>query len=279
MKALPFKVPKPENTFLKYQEDVGSNFYDQFHQHEEIQISLIQNGSGILMVGDSIHNYNRDDIFILGSKLPHVFIDDENLGAVKMISMFFNVNDNEAKLFELEELNKILTFLKSTKNGLKIESGHKKAKELILGFKGKNKFQTFISFLSLLEALRLSTKSTLSKDILNTSYSNLQGQRMQRVINYTFENYKNEISLDSISNIANLSKNAFCKYFKKHTNKSYISFINELRTNYASKQLLTKPEALIVEIAEASGFNNLSNFNRQFKKYYGQTPKELRATL
>lgn len=73
MKVLPFKISKSEKDALIYQEDTGVAFYEQLHQHEEIQISYIVKGSGTLIVGDSISVFNENDIIVIGENLPHVF--------------------------------------------------------------------------------------------------------------------------------------------------------------------------------------------------------------
>ena len=77
MKVLPFKIPKPENNALIYQEDVALVLYDKLHQHDEIQLSFIEKGNGTLLVGDKISSYTENDIFIIGSNLPHAFKSDK----------------------------------------------------------------------------------------------------------------------------------------------------------------------------------------------------------
>jgi transcriptional regulator GlxA family with amidase domain len=73
-----------------------------------------------------------------------------------------------------------------------------------------------------------------------------------------------------------MTKNAFCKYFKKRTNKTYVTFLNEIRVEHATRLLEKHVDLPIVEIAELSGFNNLSNFNRQYKKVKGYIPSFVR---
>ena len=101
---------------------------------------------------------------------------------------------------------------------------------------------------------------------------------MRDVFEYTMNNFENEISLHTISSIGNMTKNAFCKYFKKRTNKTYVSFLNELRIEHASKLLMSKKDLSITEIAERTGFNNMSNFNRQFKALKFVSPSEFKSS-
>jgi AraC-like DNA-binding protein len=91
--------------------------------------------------------------------------------------------------------------------------------------------------------------------------------------------FQKEITLDTISQEAAMTKNAFCKYFKKRTNKTYMTFLNELRIEEASKLLQVQKDLSITEIAEACGFQNISNFNRKFRRIKGKTPRDFRKIL
>ena len=102
---------------------------------------------------------------------------------------------------------------------------------------------------------------------------------MSAVLEFTMNHFQQEISLSTISQEAAMTKNAFCKYFKKRTNKTYITFLNELRIEEASKLLQVEKDLSITEIAEACGFQNISNFNRKFKQIKGQTPRDFRKSL
>jgi len=101
---------------------------------------------------------------------------------------------------------------------------------------------------------------------------------MQDVFEFTMTNYRQEISLEKISNVANMTKNAFCKYFKKRTNKTYFRFLNELRIEHACKLVVSNNDFTLAEIAYKSGYKNISNFNRQFKALKKKSPSEFRKT-
>ena len=95
MKVYPFKIPKPELDALIFQEDMDSAFYDQLHEHEEIQISIIIEGQGTLIVGDTVHDYKKDDVLIIGSRLPHVFKSDLiSQNSSHMLTLFFTKNSS-----------------------------------------------------------------------------------------------------------------------------------------------------------------------------------------
>ena len=276
MKVLPFKIPKPEHDALVYQEDCEFVFYDKFHQHEEIQVSYIQEGEGTLIVGDTINYYKKGDVLVIGSNLPNVFKSDlSNNSKSHMLTLFFTKDAFGDGFFELEELNELNSFFKRTENGFKTT-----ANSILIDFfselKSSSKLQRFIILLEILKALSKIKKKPLSTFIYEKQYTDLEGKRMSSVMEYSMNNYNSDISLDTIATVAAMTRNAFCKYFKKRTNKTYFRFLNELRVENASKLLLINNDLSIAEIADKSGFNNISNFNRQFKSIKQIAPSEYR---
>lgn len=278
MKALPFQIPKPAKNLLIYQEDTEYVFYDQLHQHQEIQLSFIKEGEGTLVVGDMISQYKKGDIIAIGSNLPHVFKSETNSEKKsEMLSLFFTKESFGPQFFTLNELDETKKFFQSIDNGFKVLNKQKLISELFLTLKESSKLNRFIVFLKILAVMGTAKKQPLSLFVYEKKFSNNEGKRMQEIMDYTMNNYKNPISLETISSIASLTKNAFCKYFKKRTNKTYVQFLNELRIENASKLLVTKKDKSIADIAYECGFGNLSNFNRQFKAVKKSTPKQYRA--
>ncbi|OUR94588.1 AraC family transcriptional regulator [Flavobacteriales bacterium 34_180_T64] len=278
MKVLPFKIPKPELHALIFQEDKGEILFDKLHQHEEIQMSLIVEGEGTLVVGDTVNEYKQGDILIIGSYLPHVFKSDPKLNQqAHMLTLFFTRRSFGKHFFELEEVKELHLFFKRSKQGFKIMSHKKMMTRLFNELKNESKLSRFIILLELLQFASKANYKSLSSFIYDKSFTINEGKRMRDVFEYTMTHFQEDISLISISNVAAMTKTAFCKYFKKRTNKTYIQFLSELRIEHACKLLRTEKERSIAEIAEASGFNNISNFNRQFKGIKKQKPSSFRA--
>lgn len=277
MKVLPFKIPKPLNDTLIYQVDFEDAFYDKLHQHEEIQMSWIVEGKGTLIVGDTVNNFKKNDIIVLGSNLPHVFKSDVGVSNKShMVTLFFHKNAFGTHFFELEELKEVLPFFKKSLHGFKVSSSKKSIIRLFQNLEKASKLDRFIVLLELLKLISKSSYTSLSSFINAKAYSDNEGKRMQDVFDFTITNFNDYISLDTIANIANMTNNAFCKYFKKRTNKTYFRFLNELRIEYASNLLIEKNDVSIASIAYQSGFKNISNFNRQFKTIKGVSPKRFR---
>lgn len=277
MKVLPFKIPKPENNAIVFQEDIEIFFYDKLHQHEEIQITLILEGKGTLIVGDSINYYDKGDILIIGSNIPHVFkSDSDEISKSHMQSLFFSNTSFGIDFFYLEELQELKPFFKRAKHGFKITSSKKIISNLFSELKTASKFKLFTTLLELLKITSKANYKSLSSFIYEKKYTDIEGKRMQDVFDYTMVNFQKDISLGTISSVGAMTKNAFCKYFKKRTNKTYFQFLNELRIEHASKLLIEEKDASIADIAYQSGFKNISNFNRQFKTIKKANPSRFK---
>ncbi|GGD06174.1 AraC family transcriptional regulator [Hyunsoonleella pacifica] len=277
MKALPFKIPKPNQDALIYQVDLGVAFYDKLHQHEEIQLSLIVEGEGALIVGDSVNYYTRGNIVVIGSNIPHLFKSDiTRFKNSKMISLFFTKSSFGNDFFELEELKELDPFFKSAKHGFEVTSNLYHIKDCFFKLENASKLDRFLILLEVLKLCATSTHKNLSSFVSNKKYTDNEGRRMRNIFEYTINNYEKEVSLKTIAEVANMTKNAFCKYFKKRTNKTYFQFLNELRIENSCKHLHKNKDISITEIAEKVGFNNISNFNRQFKAIKKMSPSEFR---
>jgi AraC-like DNA-binding protein len=279
MKVLPFQIPKPENNALIYQEDKELIFYDKLHQHDEIQVSYIAKGEGTLVVGDTINYYKEGDILAIGSNLPHVFKSDASTNIQsEMLTLFFSKDAFGKIFFQLEELRELKPFFKKVDYGFKVSSKSKILETLFSQLAKSSQLTRFIILLEILKTLSKSKIQALSSFIYDKKYTDSEGKRMRNVLDFTMQNYHQQISLNDIAQVSAMTKNAFCKYFKKRTNKSYFTFLNELRIENACKLLLSKEGFSIAEIAEKSGFNNISNFNRQFKSVKKMAPSEYRKT-
>lgn len=273
MKVYPFKIPKPQNNALIYQEDIQLVFYDKLHQHDEIQISFIKKGNGTLIAGDRISSYTDNDIIIIGSNLPHAFKSEPKSKIdSKMLSLFFTETSFGNSFFDLHEFTEVHSFFSKSLQGLLVKSNKIEIIEHFKKLKKSSKLERFILLLQILNLITKSKTEPLSNFVYRKNYSDLEGKKMRDVFEYTIENYHKNIYLKDIANVANMTKNAFCKYFKRHTNKTYISFLTELRIENACKLIRSKEEIAIAEIAYKVGFQNISNFNRKFKEIKKVTP-------
>jgi AraC-like DNA-binding protein len=276
MKALPFTIPKHDSALLLFQRDREAVFYDRFHQHEAVQISFIVSGEGELLVGERIRRYRTGDAFVIGSYLPHLFKSDASFSdESEMVTVFFSRADLD-RLVEFEELSQVESLLNEMDLGIIFDSNQEEIGSIITQIEKVSSLSRLSLFFSLLDLISESNRSFLSSNLPRKMLSENEGMRMQAVMNFTLNSLSDQIKLEEVAALANMSTNAFCRYFKQRTNKSYFQFLIEIRVEHASTLLTNKVDLSISEVAESSGFQNLSNFNRRFKKEKGVTPSQFR---
>lgn len=273
MKVLPFKILKTREQNLLFQEDRNMILYELLHQHEEIQISLIEKGAGNLLVGDTFTSFQEGDIIVFGKNLPHVLKSDE---LCSMVSIFFTKECFGKDFFNLPDLEEISSFLDESDKGILVCSNHDKIKKLFAEFAEASKLNRFQLFLNILEVINNSEKKQLSSFLYNKELSLNEGKRMSLVFDYLMKNVDKEVSLQEVAAVAAMSKNAFCRYFKQRTNKTFFQFLIEIRIERACGLLIKNPDLSITEVSELCGFKNLSNFNRKFKEIKLVSPKMIK---
>lgn len=277
MKVLPFKIPKPENEALVYQVEKSKVLYNQLHQHNEIQISYVEQGAGTLIVGDTINYFAPNDILVIGGYVPHVFKTDIKASDTTIVhTLFFDRNSFGKHFFDLPDLENFNDFFNESEYGMKILSKKKKLIKLFLKLKKQNKIQRISTLLKIIDHITKAEKTALSSFVYKKKYTDDEGKRINAVFSYAMENYMEPITLEEISEIANMSKNAFCRYFKKRTNKTFFQFLIEIRIENACKLINNNPDYPISSISELCGFQNTANFNRKFKEIKGVTPSHFR---
>ncbi|MBQ4913820.1 helix-turn-helix domain-containing protein [Maribacter sp. MMG018] len=278
MKVLPFKIPKPRNEALVYQLDRVEAFYDQLHQHGEIQISYISKGEGSLIVGDSINEYKANDLLIIGGFVPHVFKSDVTASPVsEMHTLFFDLHSFGKDFFDIADLSLTQDFFKKSELGMRVLSNKKTIIDEFLKLSSQNKVEQIATLLMIISHVSKAKTAPLSSFVYRKSFSDDEGKRMNNVYKYAMEKFNEPISLEEVASIANMSRNAFCRYFKKRTNKTFFQFLIEIRIENACKLIVNKPELSISLISEQCGFNNIANFNRKFKELKGCPPTQYRS--
>ncbi|MEO9892649.1 AraC family transcriptional regulator [Aurantibacter sp.] len=277
MKVLAFEIPKSVNDSILLQVDMQKTFYNYLHQHAHIQISYIFKGNGKLLVADSIHSYKSGDVFTIGSHTPHLFQSAKNDETSHMISVFFTKDSFGQSFLKIPEMKEMQRFLSLSESSFKLLSNEKSIKQLITNLLDQKGLDKFISFLKLIKLFTLSETISLTTFIKTKQITQDEGRRIGLVFDFVMNNFQDDISLNDVASLIHLTPNAFCRFFKQHTNKTFFEFLIELRIEH-SCQLAVRPENYsIADIAEMSGFSSISNFNRKFKKLKGITPSDYRS--
>jgi AraC-like DNA-binding protein len=285
MKALSFKVPKTQNESLRVQVDHQPYFYDHFHYHPEVQISYIIEGSGTRIIGNSVGRFNKNELYVIGSNIPHIFKSDKNYYEKEnqlshAVSFYFTENAFGEGFFNLPETREISDILMdSQKVAFYNANETTKIKDDFVEISSKEGFEKLHIFFKILHKIsKLKKQDILSQVNYEQRNTEKYGKRINDIFDFVINNYEKSISLDQAARISNLSTTAFCRFFKERTRKSFTEFVNEVRVGAACK-LLMNNDLNISQVCYEVGFNNISNFNRKFKEIVNLTPKEYRQTF
>lgn len=278
MKVIPFKIPRSGDEAIRVQVDEMPHLYNHLHQHPEIQLTLIQKSSGTLIAGGHVSRFKEGDVFVIGSNQSHVFRNDpvyfRKKSDAKAITVFFDETTLGHSFWQQTEAKSFLPFFKNSMGGYRI-TGKKQQQlgEHLIAISSASGFAKLILFI---EIIRLLATKKEMKQLTGTTVQrpirDFDGIRLNAVLEHTFRESHRDIRLEEIAGVANMTVEAFCKYFKIRTRKTYISFLNEIRINNACKLLLSE-DLPVTTICYQVGFSNLSNFNRVFKKITGKTPR------
>ena len=282
MKVVPFQIPKNTQEAFRVQVDDLPHLYNHLHQHPEIQLTVIKESHGTLIAGDYVGPFHAGDVFVIGSNQPHVFRNEEKFFRKKSravaITIFFDETTLGESFWYLQEMKPLQQFLKTSSGGFRIKGRKRKLlSERLTAINDADGIERLIIFMEILKELGSRKEmQPLSKPIIQRNIKSYDVNRLNKVIEFTFKEFQRTITLKEVSALANLTPEAFCKYFKTRTRKTYTGFLNEIRINNACR--LLNEERSIANVSYDCGFTNLSNFNRVFKKIRKISPRNWRKT-
>lgn len=276
-------APIQQKDFFRIYHYSNATFDEPLHSHSVYEINLVINGAGNRIVGDEVDKYEQIDLTLLGPNLKHywdnVDADKHNKLTASVIIIQFEEHLFDY-LFSKEGFLSIKRMLLYAKRGIEFTGATRvKAMNRIKNMLQLKPFEASISFLKLLQLLAISNEKRLIASVgYSTKIIPKEHTRLDEVYAFIQTNFHQPIKVEEAAKVANMSTSAFCHYFKKSTNKSFIRFLTEVRLSRVC-QLLTTTQLSISEIAFQTGYSNLSNFNRLFKKYKGCTPIQFRNKI
>lgn len=276
-------IQEPGKSFIVYHE---THPFSRYHNHPEIELVLILKGKGKRIVGDHIDRFKKNDLVLVGQYLPHEWLCDREYyehpdgfqgeGIVyQFVQDFLG-----SKFFEIPENVNLKRLLNESNRGLKF---HGKTKEKIIELMTQNYEQDGIDRLySLFSIFRILSKTkeyTILSSLGFMEPFRIEGNHpMQKALEFIHQNFNREVSIKELLSVTSMSNTAFCIAFKKSYRMTFKEYVLNIRIGYACK-LLTDDTLNIAQIAYNSGFENISNFNRQFKKLKGITPSQFQNKL
>jgi AraC-like DNA-binding protein len=253
----------------------------RWHFHKEYELHLIVASSGKVFVGDYIGNFTPASLFLTGPNLPHNWI--SQVGPDEIVDkrdMLVNFTDEllEAGNQVFAELKQLAPLLERSRYGIEFRDPQVIATatrllEQIAASQGMTRLGHFFILMELLagcehyQLLSATTSAQLGDE------SSIE--RTNRAVDYIFAHYGRELSLEEVAEHLGMKPTYFSRVFKQATGRSFVEFVNRLRIS-KSCELLAEGDRPVTEVCFASGFNNLSNFNRRFQQLKGMTPSHYR---
>jgi len=269
-----------QNSFLLRQFEEEA-FSAPYHFHPEYELTLITKGEGRRYIGNNMDSYIAHDLVFIGPNLPHCWKTEPIIKGQKnagSIVIHFKEDFLGADFFKQKELIHVKDMLDKSSSGISFEESVKPAaiEKIIALMNEQHSLKKLLLLLELLDFLSASGKLLLlNGETGNVKQSTSDKERINAVLAYIIENFKEKISLEKASSVANMTTNSFCKYFKKITRKTFMDVVIEYRLNYATKQLVYTDKP-VSHICFESGFNDIAHFSRMFKQKMKSTPLEYR---
>jgi AraC-like DNA-binding protein len=262
---------------------VKSAFDFPLHYHEEFELNFIQNAKcARRVVGDHIEDIDDLELVLVGSNLQHAWFTHQcKSKEIREITIQFHKDLFDEKFLRRNQLSFIRILLEKSLRGISFsrETTQQLAPRII-DLNQKHGFDSVLELMSILHDLSTSRNMRILSDssFNNTEQYTYNSRRIEKTLEYMNQNFDKPVTLNEVARLANMSDAAFSRFFKQRTGNTFIDSLTEIRLGHASRMLIDTTQS-IAEIAYHCGFNNISNFNRIFKKKKNCTPKDFRESF
>ncbi|WP_185213145.1 AraC family transcriptional regulator [Sphingobacterium mizutaii] len=272
-------ISSESNLFkVEFQEN-HKDFYYPWHYHAELELAFIVSGKGIRYVGNFMENFYGEELVLLGSNLPHNWTNQtEEEEPVTAIVVFLKEEFLEKTWMQSIEFEAIKKLLAEMNKGIKVnKESTLRLKPMFLELLKANEFEKLIILLQILQDLATNADyQFLCEQEFTCDINEIEKRRINIVYDYIQKNYLKQITLADISSKINMSEEYFSRFFSKTMKKPFFEFLNEYKINQACK-LLIETDKQVSEVCYASGYESITYFYRQFKKFKNCQPKNYRA--
>lgn len=286
MKLIVERLNKDAQSSFVLQKDVFAHYPTPWHHHPEFELVLVLKSSGDKIIGDHMSSFTDGDLAFLGPNLPHVYRNsksyyEENSDLrAEAIVIHFNLDFLGNGFFSIPEMESVAKFLEESIMGFSIIGKTRLVvAQKMIGMLQITGPQRIIELLTILHLLAdTKEKKKLASPGFIQNFKTSGSEQITEVCDFIMKNFTSDLTLNQVAQIANMSPNVFCIFFKQRTRKTFVNFLNEVRIGYACK-LLSDDQNNISEICYMSGFHNLSNFNRQFIRIVNKTPLQYKKEI
>ena len=275
-------IPLTQNDCFTMFSRVKEKFDFPLHYHEEFELNFIQNARNAKrIIGDHMEPIGELELVLVGSNLQHGWFTHEcKSREIREITIQFHKDLFDEKFLHRNQLSFIRTMLaKSSRGILFSKETARLLAPRIVALNKKHGFDSVLELMSILHDLSISRNSRILSDAAfnvneQPTYSS---RRINLAFQYMYKNFENPVTLKEVARLVNMSEAAFSRFFKQRTGITFVDSITEIRLGNATRMLIDTTQS-VAEIAYHCGFNNISNFNRIFKKKKGCTPREFRES-
>lgn len=261
-------------------DDSHQNSNPKWHSHPELELVYIREGSGKRHIGKKLEQYTDGDLILLGPNLPHFGFTERFASNKFEVVLHFRQDFLGKIFFKAIELVAIQRLIQASYNGLSYFGNVKDQ----VGEKLESMFY-MTPFEKLIELIKILNLLANTREVINlnaqdmiTPIKSMNTERLDTIFNHVRENFQEEITLEVVSSLVHMTVPSFCRFFKSHTSKTFIGFVQQYRITHACK-LLVESELSVTDIAFESGFNNFSHFNKVFRKVTNKSPSDYRKEV
>lgn len=252
-----------------------------WHYHPEYEICLTLNAKGKCQIGDYIGDFGNLDLVILGPDLPHTWQSKPNENGLQQLVHVAQIPVRWVDEYILgsTETHYLKKLFKQSSWGIKFSTQTAmKVKAFFEAMDLATPIERMIQLFQILELMAKDKDQTIlaTSDNEQANTVDISRDKFDRVINYIYDNFTEDLSASTLANIAHMSTNHFHRYFKRRMERTVNDFINELRIAKACNLLINSSTPIAV-ISDQCGYNNISNFNRRFQAYKECTPSTFRS--
>ncbi len=272
---------------LRHHQFLQSPYYSQpvFHAHPELELNYIIEGYGTRIIGDTVEPFEAGDMVLVGSNVPHIWLSDEafykkntNLSSKSAIA-YFNPNSFREVFESVKEFSSIREVIRQAARGIKIfgETRELIAKKLLI-LSTKTGFEKIEGLLQIMHMISVTDDKSF---IINKQLEDPDSQysdRLIKVIKFIKQNLQSQISLKQVAEIACMTEQSFCRFFRNRTKKSFSQYLLDQRISHACT-LLIQSDKSISEISDLCGYKSSSHFCKVFKDQINQSPYQYKRSL
>lgn len=271
------RIRVPDDASFVWKAISGRHFEAPFHHHPEMELTLITAGDGQRFVGDTVEAFKPGDAVLLGANLPHAWFSDSRCRRSEAVVIQFDAERLAAGVLSAREFSAVRDLLREGAGGMVLSSSmaaeiQPRASQLS-ALSAADRLLLFLQMLVLISSDTqrriLGAKSSVA------SMSSIDRKRLHEVLRFLHDCHRQPIALADAAKAAGLGPEAFSRFFRRATGRTFIETLTQIRLASALSRLRESSDT-VASIAQDCGFEHLSSFNRHFRRHYGFTPSEAR---